>query len=143
MKRLNKKGFTLVELLAVIIILAIVVGITIPAVMTTTGKAKQKALDTAVDTITTYMQEQYELSLLGDASLAGAAYNANHVCLSTSANGCDAAGLGILTTTGYNNNISALKAHLLNGRIVIDCVTLTSPSDYEYSATWTATKKCS
>ena len=35
MKRLNRKGFTLVELLAVIVILAIVVGITIVTVLKT------------------------------------------------------------------------------------------------------------
>ena len=78
-KKMNKKGFTLVELLAVIIILAIVVGITIPAVMTTTKNAKAKALDTAVETVRTYIQEQYELSLLGDEDLAGDSYNVEHI----------------------------------------------------------------
>ena len=47
MKKLNRKGFTLVELLAVIIILAVVVGITIPAILTTTGNAKKKAAQNA------------------------------------------------------------------------------------------------
>ena len=35
MKKLNRKGFTLVELLAVIVILAIVVGITLVTVLPT------------------------------------------------------------------------------------------------------------
>lgn len=147
MKRLNRKGFTLVELLAVIIILAIVVGISIPAIMTTTKSAKAKAMDTAVEAIQTYMQEQYELDLLGDSTLAGDSYNSDHVCRTSEAGSCDAKTMGgttdnILIVTGYNKNISALKAHLVSGRIVVDCVTLANPSDYEYSTTWTSSKVC-
>ena len=143
MKKLNRKGFTLVELLAVIIILAIVVGISIPAIMTTTKSAKAKAMDTAVEAIQTYMQEQYELDLLGDSTLAGASYNSQHVCRTSEEKSCDASSMGVLTTTGYSKNIFALKAHLSAGRVVIDCVTLTDPSDYEYSTTWTTSKNCS
>ncbi len=40
---LNKKGFTLVELLAVIVILALVAGISIVAIFTSLGNAKKKA----------------------------------------------------------------------------------------------------
>ncbi len=65
MKKLNRKGFTLVELLAVIIILAIVVGITIPAVLTTTQKAKEKAFQTAADTAADWFDRQYQVALTG------------------------------------------------------------------------------
>ena len=66
MKRLNRKGFTLVELLAVIIILAIVVGITIPAILTTTSKARDKAFQTSVDSFANWLDRQHEAYNLGN-----------------------------------------------------------------------------
>ena len=65
MNKLNKKGFTLVELLAVIIILAIVVGITIPAVLTTTSNAKKKAFQTAANTMADWIDRQYQVYTTG------------------------------------------------------------------------------
>ena len=65
MKKLNNKGFTLVELLAVIIILAIVVGISIPAVLTTTSKAKTNAFQTAANSVATWFDNQYQVAKTG------------------------------------------------------------------------------
>lgn len=58
MKKLNRKGFTLVELLAVIIILAIVVGITIPTVMNTVNTSKDNALNVAINAAENWLQDQ-------------------------------------------------------------------------------------
>lgn len=58
MKKLNRKGFTLVELLAVIIVLAIVVGITIPAVLGTINGSKNKACGVAVEAAQKYLENQ-------------------------------------------------------------------------------------
>ena len=61
MKKLNRKGFTLVELLAVIIILAIVVGITIPSISNIINSSKNNALGTAVESASDYLTDQYAM----------------------------------------------------------------------------------
>ena len=62
----NKKGFTLVELLAVIIILAVVVGITIPAVLTTTNKAKLSQFQSSTDIVADFLEDQYNIAAMGN-----------------------------------------------------------------------------
>lgn len=69
MKKLNRKGFTLVELLAVIVILAIVVGITLVTVLPTLQKTRQEAFALTANTAAEYLEKQYQIYLVGD--LAG------------------------------------------------------------------------
>ena len=68
MKKLNRKGFTLVELLAVIVILAIVVGITMVTVLPTLKKSRQEAFELTAQTAADYLEKQYQLTLIGDIS---------------------------------------------------------------------------
>ena len=68
MKKLNRKGFTLVELLAVIVILAIVVGITLVTVLPTLKKSRQEAFELTAQTAADYIEKQYQLYLIGDST---------------------------------------------------------------------------
>ena len=78
MKKLNRKGFTLVELLAVIVILAIVVGITLVTVLPTLKKSRQEAFVLSAEIAADYLEGQYELSLL-DKSLMGEPLRTNGI----------------------------------------------------------------
>ena len=66
--KLNRKGFTLVELLAVIVILAIVVGIALTTVLPTLKKSRQEAFELTANTAADYLEKQYQLTLIGDLS---------------------------------------------------------------------------
>ena len=67
MKKLNRKGFTLVELLAVIVILAIVVGIALTTVLPTLKKSRKEAFELTPNTAADYLEKQYQLTLIGEA----------------------------------------------------------------------------
>ena len=48
MRKTNKKGFTLVEMLIVVAIMAIIAAVAVPVIMTSSEKAKAKAIETEV-----------------------------------------------------------------------------------------------
>ena len=68
MKKLNRKGFTLVELLAVIVILAIVVGITLVTVLPTLKESRQDAFALTAQTAADYLEKEYQLYVVGQTS---------------------------------------------------------------------------
>ena len=69
-KNKKKKGFTLVELLAVIVILAIIMVITIPTVLGSMSKSKEKAFETVGQTMKKYLQDNYNNCRLGNTDIA-------------------------------------------------------------------------
>ncbi len=75
MKKTNK-GFTLVELLAVIVILAIIMIIAIPAVLQTMQSARQKTFKEYVTKVYTAAQNSYlSDSTLGEGTSGGKGYS--------------------------------------------------------------------
>ena len=137
MKRLNRKGFTLVELLAVIVILAIVVGIALVTILPTLENSRKKSFDVAVDSIVTYINEQKDMSLLS-SDLRGDTYNsgvAEAQCIATTpgtppAEPCTGETGLLLKVTGYEKNITAIKWYYDGGRAKIICAKASTSGDY-------------
>lgn len=51
MKKINRKGFTLVELLVVLVILVVIMSIAIPSVTSSIERSKQKQYDSKIELI--------------------------------------------------------------------------------------------
>lgn len=140
MKRLNRKGFTLVELLAVIIILAIVVGITVPAVLTTVDKAKKEAFQTAADSAADWFDRQYQSYLIGDETISVVDTNYKSACVDATTGtvkaSCSDTGNLIVSAGLKTTNVSKIEAKLSNGRY---CVTITAATDGDYTGNGIAT----
>ncbi len=69
----RKKGFTLVELLAVIVVLALIMVFAVPSVMNTMNSAKKKSLQMyAEKMISTAMQQHQSDKLLGSLAVSTA-----------------------------------------------------------------------
>ena len=66
-----KKGFTLVELLAVIVILAVILTIAVPAVKKTVDSAKQKTAENDAVMIKNIAEKYYAANLESDEELTG------------------------------------------------------------------------
>lgn len=64
MVRLNNKGFTLVELLAVMVVLAIIMIIAIPSVMSTMSDAQRGTFKIYAEKVLNKAQESYQADIL-------------------------------------------------------------------------------
>ncbi|MDD2208293.1 MAG: type II secretion system protein [Bacilli bacterium] len=64
LNNLNRKGFTLVELLAVIVVLAIIMIVAVPAVINTMNDAQKGTFKIFAERAITKAQEKYQLDLM-------------------------------------------------------------------------------
>jgi prepilin-type N-terminal cleavage/methylation domain-containing protein len=126
MKKSNK-GFTLVELLAVIVILAIIMIIAIPAVLQTMQSARQKTFKEYVTKVYTAAQNSY----LSDTTLAGAGNGKGVDTIKVTDTktptaetrtcvGYDVAtGLGLSSVGSYTGAVLVCPSNDMNGKINI------------------------
>ena len=71
---MNKKGFTLVELLAVIVVLAIIILVAMPAVMSAMDKARKNSLTNEANEIAKIAQTAYADEAMNSSVTGGNAY---------------------------------------------------------------------
>ena len=128
MKKLNRKGFTLVELLAVIVILAIVVGITLVTVLPTLKKSRQEAFELTAQTAADFFEKNYQLYIIGERDSIPDELKTAFANLGTAKNFDEK----MYTLAGLKKDNYATGTWKIDTATGRACVTLTPSSDGEY-----------
>lgn len=105
----KKNGFTLVELLAVIVVLAIIMILTIPSVLGTVNTARKKTFAMYVDKVLTNVQEQYMYDANG-GSIKGAGWYVYSIKTD----------LGLPTTGSYDGYVTVNATDVDNPKYIIE-----------------------
>lgn len=133
---MNKKGFTLVELLAVIVVIAIIAVIIAPNVIKLFNKSKDKSYDILINNIRTAGENYYQECEYGDLSNTSkygelkCTINNNATTVSLG----KLVELGILKASGNNNSITNPK----NSKNISNCnITITKVVGEHSKTTYT------
>lgn len=135
MKKLNRKGFTLVELLAVIIILAIVVGISIPAITNIINDSKNNALGVVVDSASDYLTDQYSYMNI-DYSTASSAFTSVFGSSPTDEVTISGALLTAMEIDAKNVTTVKAKLDITTGKICVTVSEIPTTSEYYSTEYW-------
>ena len=137
MKKLNRKGYTLIELLAVIVILAVVLVVTIPSVISSMNTAKGKQLKNSADSITEWFTKQYELATLGsdmvgtpDAAYTTFVNSLTDKKLPASASGAATMSVEVLKAAGLTDTHNIEGKVYLNGNKI--CIKLKAKNGSQF-----------
>ena len=117
MKKLNKKGFTLVELLAVIVILALLIVVVANTALPALNNSKKKSLTTYAQRVAEKAKEQYMTDELNNSSTKSC-YTVSE--LMGTAEGSTYSGIVEVTKDTENNKYTATvyiydKDYMLDG----------------------------
>ena len=141
----NMKGFTLVELLAVIVILAIVALVTAPAILNVINDSREKgAQDKAWGTIDAVKLAYTQSQNSGDTY----ATSGNHVvCFGSTNSGCTTTGGKItgsknISMSGDKPTSGKVTINLETGEIFATDLVFTGNGTYTCSSSTTGTKMC-
>ena len=133
MKKLNKKGFTLVELLAVIVILALLIVVVANTALPALNNSKKKSLTTYAQRVAEKAKAQYMTDELNNSSTKSC-YTVSE--LMGTAEGSTYSGIVEVTKDTENNKYTATvyiadKDFMLNGVVDTD---LPSSTPVKYTA---------
>lgn len=143
----NKKGFTLVELLAVIVVLAIIILIAMPSVMSAMDKARKNSLVTEATEIVKIAQTAYAddmMNALVPANSEGYCYSLQYLISegymdkNLGGTGNSATEWGSVLLTVDQNSVATYTVYLTNKIYSINGVSstaITSSSAEKYDST--------
>lgn len=139
MKNLNKKGFTLVELLSVIVILSVIVLIATNAVVPMADSAKKQVLAMEANSLVKAAQTLY----IQDSSTSSTCYTYNEIIDSGLIEKDDDAYTGSISIEVDSDGNYSYKIWLSNGQYRINGVTPDVTSDDVEASAETASTTCS